>query len=91
MAAALLVILTAPWKPLPHWLVTEYSTEQAGAAPDAETTGTVTAPTRATAPQRLRVLNAGVSHERLLADQRAVTDASTDGIAPTGVKEGSAK
>lgn len=47
--AMLLVICTAPWKPVSHWPVTEYSTVHAGVAPDAVTTGTTMAPRRAVA------------------------------------------
>lgn len=46
--ARLLVMFTAAWKPVDHWLVTEYSTVQAGVAPCAVTAGTTTLPRSAT-------------------------------------------
>ncbi|GAA3986657.1 hypothetical protein GCM10022232_19680 [Streptomyces plumbiresistens] len=65
---------------------------QAGAAPEAVTTGTVTDPTRATAPATAKSTErGGCRMSESLQFGRVVTDASTDGIAPTGVNEASAK
>ena len=75
-----------------HWLVTEYSTVHAGVAPDAVTAGTTMAPTRATAPVAAKSIErGGCRMSDSLQFGRAVTDASTDGIAPTGADEASAK
>src|SRR4051794_3429876 len=92
MAAVLLVIFTAPWKPLPHWLVMEYSTEQAGAAPDAVTTGTVTDPMRATAPATAASTErGGCRMSDSLQISAPLRTRRLIGTAPTGAKEGSAK
>ncbi|GAB2896348.1 hypothetical protein GCM10027074_74830 [Streptomyces deserti] len=85
-------MFTAPWKPVSHWLVTEYSTVHAGPAADAETTGTTAVPSRAAAAATAKSTErGGCRMSESLQFRRVVTDASTDGTAPTGVNEASAK
>src|SRR4051812_43324809 len=72
--------------------VPECSTGQAGTAPCAVTTGTVMNPTSASAPAAAKSTErGGCRMSDSLQLGHALTDVSTDGTAPTGAHEASAK